>query len=269
MKEESKLFQFLDGLDDSYSSQRSQLLLLCPLPAVEMAYAAIQQEEAQRDVLSSADLEINAMYSRGNVDKLSTCPACGGKGHSQDKCWSVVGYPKWHYKNRKPGQKLPNAAGNKWSGSKGGTSRMANMAAHTVSDPSQEVKFTSQQLEHLLKLIPSNAVQGLRGSDTEDELDTSNCFSGMVTCNLSFTQNDVWIIDSGASNHMTADKEKPTNVREASSNLTINLPTGAASRISHIGDSLKQWIDAKECSMCSSIKTQSSFHSQVVHSQAC
>lgn len=87
-----------------------------PLPSVGMAYAAIQQEEAQRDVLniSLEDLDVSAMFNKGvfennklNHDntKFLTYTSCGGKGHSKVKCWSVVGYPKWHHKHKKSGQK--------------------------------------------------------------------------------------------------------------------------------------------------------------------
>ncbi|XP_074364292.1 uncharacterized protein LOC141705113 [Apium graveolens] len=102
-KAESKLFQFLNGLDDCYSALRSQLLLLQPLPTIEVAYAAIQQEESQSDLLSRADIELSAMFSKSNLESRNvSCTACGGRGHSADKCWTVVGYPKWHHKYKKP-----------------------------------------------------------------------------------------------------------------------------------------------------------------------
>ena len=89
-KEESKLFHFLNGLDDTFSTLQSQLLMSNPLPTVEVACSLIQQEENQREVLKcSGEDEISAMYSKGvnaNVDKAVVCTNCYKKGHYVDKC---------------------------------------------------------------------------------------------------------------------------------------------------------------------------------------
>ncbi|XP_071688645.1 uncharacterized protein [Rutidosis leptorrhynchoides] len=76
-KEEQHLFQFLNGLDDQYSALRSQLLMLNPLPSVEVACSMLQQEESQREMFTS--VESTTLYN---------------------KCWEKIGYPPWHYKSR-------------------------------------------------------------------------------------------------------------------------------------------------------------------------
>ncbi|GJR06486.1 cysteine-rich receptor-like protein kinase 8 [Tanacetum coccineum] len=96
-KEEQRLFQFLNGLEDRYSHQRSQILMMNPLPNVESACSLIQQEESQRMLFgSSSSVETTALYSKGNVkDK---CGICGFKWHPPEKCWEKVRYPPWHSK---------------------------------------------------------------------------------------------------------------------------------------------------------------------------
>ena len=89
LRDEAKLFQFLNDLNEVYASQRSQLLMTMPLPTVEVACAAIQQEESQREVLyneNSSDLDCAAMFSQGTIGpgKVFECTVCHKKGHTSD-----------------------------------------------------------------------------------------------------------------------------------------------------------------------------------------
>ncbi|XP_074347293.1 uncharacterized protein LOC141686138 [Apium graveolens] len=178
MKEEAKLFQFLNGLDDKYGAQRSQLLMMNPLPTVEMACLSIQQEEAQKDVSRNTDnyaVEASAMYSSISGDRFvdkGVCTVCGAKGHSGERCWTIMGYPKWHHKHKKlaaKGTSKPNAH-------RTNSARMSNNAQSSFGR--DDVHITSQQLEQLLKLLPGKYSESGRGSETDEELECG--FSGMV-----------------------------------------------------------------------------------------
>jgi len=105
-REEQKLFQFLNGLDDKFGPQRSQLLLMTPLPTVESACALIQQEESQKELLefSHQEVETIALYGKSKGGR-PICTQCGLKGYAKEKCWTVIGYPPWHPKAKKFPQK--------------------------------------------------------------------------------------------------------------------------------------------------------------------
>lgn len=71
-------------------------------------------------------------------------------------------------------------------------------------------------------------------SEIDDDLDIS--FEGMVTfCNVTANVNS-WIIDSGASDHMTAHANMFHNYVVVHNLPRINFPNGALSSISKIGD---------------------------------
>ncbi|XP_074289526.1 uncharacterized protein LOC141614681 [Silene latifolia] len=105
-QEERKLFQFLNGLNTSYATIRSHVLMMSPLPTGEEAVVIFQREEARRKNYicgEKCEAETTAFYagqSQKEPDAPSdqlppapTCPLCKMKGHTRDKCWKVIGYP--------------------------------------------------------------------------------------------------------------------------------------------------------------------------------
>lgn len=62
----------------------------------------------------------------------------------------------------------------------------------------------------------------------------------MVTCHKDklHSSTATWIIDSGASAHMTSSSHTLSNLRHVASHMTINLPTGDDSQITHMGDAV-------------------------------
>lgn len=234
-REERRLFQFLNGLNEIYGVQRSHLLMITPLPSVEFTCNTLQQEESQRSILDP--VESLAMYSRGRND-TPVCGACGVKGHLREKCWTLVGYPKWHpkFKSNFKGRDFTENP----NGQNRGTSNYLNKAkgarmvanAQGSSHQSATSDFTVQQLEQLLRSLPSSRGKAV-SSDDEMEQNFAG-FAGMGI--LSNTSIDArWIIDSGASDHMTCDDACVENARIAKEGMKINLPNGECSKITKYG----------------------------------
>lgn len=135
------------------------------------------------------------------------CKECGGKGHYSDKYWYVVGSPKGHPNFGKPNIKpgVVNQPWSKWNKSKPG-GRPRSTGSSQSSSSNAVVFSPQQQLEQLMKMIPSLSNQSSKASETDDELDSH--FSGMIACHNALGNEQEWIIDSGASDHMTPHLDK-------------------------------------------------------------
>ncbi|KAL2902329.1 Mediator of RNA polymerase II transcription subunit 17, partial [Bienertia sinuspersici] len=148
-REEERLFQFLNGLDDDYGSERSHILMFSPLPSVEEACARFVQEEAQRELLKEdkSEIETGAMMGK----KVEGCAVCGLKGHTKEKCWKVIGYPRWHPKHKRMQKGESTGTGAKWNRGKQ-TEGGAKWAANAQSE--DEINITAEKLDKLMKVAP-------------------------------------------------------------------------------------------------------------------
>uniref|UniRef100_A0A803KUW9 GAG-pre-integrase domain-containing protein n=1 Tax=Chenopodium quinoa TaxID=63459 RepID=A0A803KUW9_CHEQI len=172
--EEHKLFQFLNGLDDAYGPQRSQILMMRTLHLL-----------------------------------------------------------KQHKDRGKSGN-----ASSKWNKSKKGGSKSAaivqssNQSDSGFSSTSSGNQFTMQQIKAMLRMMPTASRQAAPNND--DELEIS--YAGMVSCYFAESITNGWIIDSGASDHMTGNLDNMLNVVKSINEPKINMPTGHTASISHIGN---------------------------------
>ncbi|KAA3482889.1 UBN2_3 domain-containing protein [Gossypium australe] len=97
-----RLFQFLMGLNETYSTIRSQILLMQSLPSVNQVYSMIVQEESQRSYLSgiSPISDFTSMFSNSSSASVArrgqfngTCDYCKPKGHKRKQCYCLIGFP--------------------------------------------------------------------------------------------------------------------------------------------------------------------------------
>nr|GMC80250.1 Retrovirus-related Pol polyprotein from transposon TNT 1-94 [Ipomoea batatas] len=142
---------------------------------------------------------------RGRFDKLDKshllCTHCKKSGHDVSQCFEIHGYPEW-YENR----------GNNARGGRSGRGRGVPRANATLTN-----KFTDKcgiSSSHLFSADQWKALTGLiSGTKVSDDQ-----LNGKFDTRL-------WIIDTGASRHVTGDSTRMTNVKDIFHCL-IGLPNG-------------------------------------------
>ncbi|GAV58104.1 UBN2_3 domain-containing protein [Cephalotus follicularis] len=164
--QQQKLLQFLVGLHESYSSIRSQILMMSPLPSVGQAYSIICQEESHRGIMARAPSHSDTpavFYSHLHTQKtkddaINRCEHCHWTGHKKENCYRLIGYPPGHkYHKGKKGGNF-NYANQKFT--KGGEYNMKPMVNNSIADSNiQEelhatpVTFTPAQYQQILRLL--------------------------------------------------------------------------------------------------------------------
>ncbi|OIT20131.1 hypothetical protein A4A49_54276 [Nicotiana attenuata] len=203
MREEEKVFDFLMGLDDTYSTLKS--------------YAIAAQEEKQRSVAANRTptIEATTLLTKGvesrqrkNEDgarhQFPPCIHCGRTNHSKNYCFKVIGYPSdW----RKPGKKNSKQTNNDQMQSRAHQKyqRESNqlpgvaLAAPTEGPMSPIPGLTYAQHQQLLALL------GNQGAST------GNPSVNMAASNFSGKTKEEWIVDTGATNHIARDINSLSN----------------------------------------------------------
>ncbi|CAO2827967.1 unnamed protein product [Amaranthus hypochondriacus] len=129
LNQQTRLYQFLAGLDESLEKDRRDLLNTDPSPTIEIAYAAIRRELSRRGIMrlekpSSDIIEPSGIGSgfaaRGQTERPSfrpnfrrddekahlRCTHCGRARHTKEGCFQIVGYPKWWPEWKKKGRSI-------------------------------------------------------------------------------------------------------------------------------------------------------------------
>ncbi|XP_057984651.1 uncharacterized protein LOC131169439 [Hevea brasiliensis] len=228
-REEERVHQFLMGLDEEgYGTVRSNILSTEPLPNLNHAYAMVVQQERMRTMTRTKEERGNPMSfairagSRnsggGGKDKSSIYSNCNREGHDAESCFQLIGYPEWWGNRprrtsvgRGGGQKRGNRVGR----SKGEVARANATQAIGVdggrgivtdSDRKGLSRLNKEQWAALLGMLNS-----CQNGGNETLTGTQRIFP--------------WIIDTGASHHMTGTLAFLSELRDIVP-CSIGLPNG-------------------------------------------
>ena len=200
---QDRAMEFLQGLHDSFSAIRSQVLLMEPFPSVQRIYNLIRQEEMQQELnLKSVPTADSAAFhtSKQQWSSPSTrftgkrprpyCDHCNKHGHTRAKCYQIHGFPDKQV---------------------------------TKSESSPALAASSLTSEHYSKLLALL-------SKEDSDMPSANLAGTAFTCISSS-----WIIDSGASNHICSSLSFFNHYSSVDKNLFVQLPDGTKALVTHIG----------------------------------
>ncbi|KAL2230846.1 UNVERIFIED_CONTAM: Retrovirus-related Pol polyprotein from transposon RE1 [Sesamum indicum] len=232
--------QFLMGLGEPYDSIRSQILVLDSLPNVNKAYSMVLRVERQRLVnLEYAGIHENSamqvkgtefrfnswnknyMKKKGITNKRSlVCDYCNKQGHNKDSCFKLHGFPDW-YKDLNEQKKR-------------GSSRAFAVNDGPISmEKSQRNELLSDLLEALQMVqnkAPQNPMKVHFAQDTE--------MAGTLVQNnkSDYGKTKEWIVDSGATNHMSGDGTLFHSLSKLHKPIEIHLRDNSTSLATHNGN---------------------------------
>ncbi|XP_019248441.1 PREDICTED: uncharacterized protein LOC109227698 [Nicotiana attenuata] len=253
-EQDRRLIQFLMGLNEVYTVVRGSILMMNPLPNLAQAFSALVQDGKQREIrpnnhliVDSASLNVgssgqNSFRTNFRVDNnrgLSRgrliCDYCKRPGHSKDRCYKLHGYPQ-NFSAQNPGPRQFSNSRNYDQGPRYNNNKgkrvVANVqgitdeittgeeAENKAQDDGKNVSLTQEQYGQLISMIVC----------------TSSIDFGKLACKCFESKADTWILDSGASNHMTFDKSLLSNVQILPYPLLVVLPNGYKVKVSEIGD---------------------------------
>ncbi|XP_022864769.1 uncharacterized protein LOC111384684 [Olea europaea var. sylvestris] len=246
------VLKFLVGLNDSYASIRSQLLLMVPLPRMSKVFSLLLQEESLRQLTNTdSHNETHALmakqFSQQNhlprffKDKAkksaSQCTYCGYNGHTVEKCFQLHGYPLG------------------WNGPKGKRNIASAHAVTTTpeahkheSTEQPKIYFTPEEFNKIMAL--ANSSQPNSSSQNNVQPTVNHVISSHFSCKMQSSlkptlsscnstvsnpnSNLYWILDTGATDHMICSPHLYHSTPKQI-NASINLLNGTTVSATHIG----------------------------------
>ncbi|GJX71737.1 ribonuclease H-like domain-containing protein [Tanacetum coccineum] len=210
-----KLMQVLMGLDGIYQPIRKS-------HRGSSSSSLGNKPQVSAFVAKSYNNNNNNRKNTKNPNLICLNPNCGLNGHTVDKCYKIVGYPK-HIK-----KKWANNTNQRGNNNISSNNSVASSSEGTNGLP----QFTPEQIQQLLNMVNSKNTKNVHAN-----------MAGTLFCSNTKTLFKVykiekgWIINSGANQHMVTSLDNLENVIDISDlNLQIDHPNGTTAYIKKVGN---------------------------------
>lgn len=163
----------------------------------------------------------------GNKDPTRQCIVCGWTEHEASGCFTVIGYPDWWEDNRSKNRNNNRKTNN--------TSNNAAAQDRTIMPKANKANVTTPKIQAKITISEEDR-QGLSGiTDDQWYIVQKLINKGKTTESLkSKTDYCVWILDAGATHHMSGRLELMDNTRDIA-HIPILLPAGSEAMASKQG----------------------------------
>ncbi|XP_052619825.1 uncharacterized protein LOC128126128 [Lactuca sativa] len=239
-REKERLYDFLMGLNEEYGALRTQILSTDPLPTLNNAYHLLSRDEqekkigASRSVMreaaafytnnktapkigvkgnSSSNLKKKEERSKNGKNEDIWCSHCHKTRHTLEGCFELIGYPDWW------------SAKSTTSKNQSGKTRQQQPRAATITgETSQQFPVLAKEdYEKLLQLLKTAKLSEQKINPTANMTDKVERL-------------DNWIIDSGASDHITHLTKWSKTMNNKINNSSVSIPNGKLVTVKGIGD---------------------------------
>ncbi|RVW87783.1 Retrovirus-related Pol polyprotein from transposon TNT 1-94 [Vitis vinifera] len=208
--EKERIYKFLLGLNKNLDEVRGRVLSIKPLPSVREVFSEIRREESRQKVMlgtqnSSKNLENSALVARGTQSN--------NNNHQTKK-----NRPWCDHSNRE---------------GRGYTAAAEEDTSGTSSNPGP---FSKEQLEALQKMF-QQTLQSTGTTIGTASVAQKGIFSHAL--NVRQENHTTWIVDSGASDHMTGNLMVFHEYTPCHNNCSVRIADGTLSRV--FGTGLELW----------------------------
>ncbi|KAH9796155.1 retrovirus-related pol polyprotein from transposon RE1 [Citrus sinensis] len=224
--DKDRIYDFLAGLNKELDDVRGRILGTKPLPSIREIFAEVRREESCKRVmlgepksLTAPETSALAVQGSNNSNKGGQlwCDHCHKPNHTKEHCWRLHGKPT-NWKDNRGNKRSP-------KGFQSATDTDQSVPKEGVS--SVIPSFTKEQLEQLQKLltpIPSSSLLAQKG-----------IFQIPTIFHASAKVPDPWIIDSGATDHMTGCIHFFSSYAPSPDHFKVRIADGSLSVVAGMG----------------------------------
>ncbi|KAL5703009.1 hypothetical protein ACHQM5_028155 [Ranunculus cassubicifolius] len=238
LREEDMQHHFLISLDSSmYGTVRSTLLSQEPLLGIDKAYARVIQEERlvkgeffmvkdDCDNVMAFKVQSDARGKSKNYDsEYKFCNHCNREGHDESGCFQLHGFPEWWGDSPRGGRGPGRGGGVVERGSGRGRGYTNRNKGSARANKTIVTATGSSQQQQSAQLGDGPLAAGLAGMTTTQWQQLLDLLNQSKSLDYLNGKNDdlAWIIDTGATHHVTGNFGELTNVRNIAE-CPIGLP---------------------------------------------